>query len=521
MKRYTMTPQSRKSIKLNTAALKPSPFPRLSLATDDLVQKEARNTRDRAYKTACIENIVKFLTENAYEGVFSAKTLANPSNKDFQSIFKYIYSYIDSTPFLKFEDDILSILKLLKYPYCSEITRSQLTAVTPHTWPVVLSMMSWMVDLIRRSDEIETQAATVEGEFYEYVCEGYMKFMEGEEDEELEKQFLSRISQMHSKESEEIENLKKEVELVMSELENLKSKFDDLSKLEGKKKKINDDLNALIANDKQLEVKKAKYVSSIEKIVDEISTIETQIEELLKTKNELVVQINSQAINPHDIREMNVEKVELFKELEKLKPEREALSKSLKQVEARILEKSDENDRLVAEINSLRNGFNVERDKFTYKDITDLEGELSVKRESIVNYELALSTLDDKLKEKESQFKDLEEQYSHLNTKLQTIGSIYLEKKEISERSQQKNRNEVDRLENELLKLKLESDSIYLKSEKDYSEAKIKLDILNSFVSKEREEIGRMVWDFYNNAESLAKGVEVLEKDVKKTLKSH
>lgn len=521
MKRYTMTPQSRKSIKLNPTTLKASQFPRISLATDDLVHKEARNTRDKAYKAACVENIVKFLTENGYDNQFSTKILNNPSSKDFQNIFKYIYSYIDTTPFLKFEDDVLAILKLLKYPYCSEVTRSQLTAVTPHTWPVLLSMMSWMVDLIRRSDDIESQTTTVEDEFYAYVCEGYMKFMEGDEDEELEKQFLNRITQMHSKDTEEIENRKREVELLTGELENLKSKFDDLSKLEAKKKKINDDLNALISNDKQLEVKKAKYIASIEKIVEEISTIEAEIEELLAVKNDLVIQINSQTINPQDIREMNVEKVELFRELEKLKPERESLTRTLKQAETRVLEKVDENEKLISEIGALRNGLSIDKDDFKYKDIVDLENELSKVRESIVNYELAFSTLEEKLKEKDACFRDLEEQYSHLNTKLQTIGSIYLEKKEISERTQQKNRNEVDKLENELLKLKLESDSIYLKSEKDYSEAKIKVDILNSFISKEREEMLRMVWEFYNNTESVNKSMELLEKEVKKMQKGY
>lgn len=511
-----MTPQSRKSIKLNQAALKPTPFPRMTLAIDEIATKESRNTRDKVYKAGCIENVMKFLTENAYEGAFSHKIVGNPSNKEFQSIFKFMYSFIDSTPFLRFEDDVLSSLKLLKYPYCNEITRSQLTAITPHTWPVILSMMSWLADLIRRSDEIEDQTETVESGFYEYVCEGYTKFMSGEEDENLDQEFMKKISMMHSKETIEIEKLQEEVRVMMNELENQKSKFGDLSKLENKKMKINEDLNALIANDKQLELKKAKYISSIEKIVEEISHIESQIDDLIKVKNELIVQINSQTINPQDIKEMNIEKVELFKELERLKPERDALAKSLKLSESRTAEKAYENEKLAAEISSLRNGFNIDCKNFDHTLIVALENELVVKNEGMVNYELTLSSLEEKVREKNSQVKDLEEQYAHMNTKLQTIGSIYLEKKEISERSQQKNRNEVDRLENELLKLKLESDSIYLKSEKDYSEAKIKLDIQNSFISKEHEEIARMVWEFYNGADSLIKTIELIEKDLKK-----
>lgn len=525
MKRYTMTPQPRKSVKLPSSTIKPTPFPRMSMSTDDVVQKEARNARDKAYRASCVENIIKFFSENNYDGAYSQKVLNSPSNKEFQSMFKFIYSFIDPTPFSRFEDDVLSILKLVKYPYSSEITRSQLAAVTPHTWPVVLSMMSWMVDLVRKADDGDCQAATVETEFFGFVCEGYVRFMEGVEDDgELEEQFMGRVSVMHSKEAEEIENRRRETELLRNELENLNSKFDDLARLEARKKKVNEDLNALIANDRQLEAKKSKYVSSIEKLMEEVAALEHQIDDLIKTKNDLVAQINSQTINPQDIKEMNVEKVELFKELERLKPEREALTKALKAMENKVCEKVDDVEKLLSELTSQRKGLSIEKDVLELKSIdhaiaADLESQLSSARESIVNYEMTASVLDERISDKESQFRDLEEQYNHLSAKLQTIGSIYLEKKEISERSQQKNRSEMDRLEHELLRLKLESDSIYLKSEKDYSEAKIKLDILNSHIAREREEINRLVWDFYNSADTVLKSMELLERDVKRLLK--
>jgi len=525
MKRYTITPQPKKSIKIPSSIIKPSPFPRMSMAANDTSQKDIRNVRDKEYRSACAENIMLFFSENGYDGQYNQKILSSPSSKEFQNMFKFIYSFIDPTPFNKFEEDVISILKLMKYPYSSEITKSQLAVVTPHTWPAVLSMMSWMVDLIRKTDDANSQTATVESEFLEFVCEGYMKFMEGvEDDSELEAQFINKVGLMQSKEKEEILNRKDEVGLMKNELENLKSKFEDLSKAEKKKKKINDDLNALILNDKQLEMKKTKYMSSIEKLVEDISALEAHIDELIKVKNDLLSQINSQTINPHDIREMNIEKVELFKELEKLKPEREGLAKTLKASENRINCKIDELEKVISEIKALRPELPIENcvsemQFISYSVIGDLEGDLSRKRESIVNYELSHSTLEDKIRDKNSQFKDFEEQYNHLNSKLQTIGSIYLEKKEISERSQHKNRNEMDRLENELLKLKLDSDSLYLKSEKDLSEAKIKLDILNSQIAREKEEINRMVWDFYNIAESVIKTLEFTEKEVKKITK--
>lgn len=516
MKRYTLTPNVRKSIKLAPSSLRPAPFPRMSMASEDCGMRESRNTRDKAYKSACIDNVIKFLGENSYDGQYSQKILLNPSVKEFQAIFKFIYSFIDSTPFIKFEEDVISILKLLKYPYTGEITKSQLSAATPHTWPVVLSMISWMVDLVNKSDSNETHTANVEIEFFDFACEGYLKFMEGEDDAVLDDQFMEKINLMHSKENLEIENQRKELEVTKNELENIRSKFDDLTKLELKKKKINEDLNSLILNDKQLELKKVKYMNSIGKVIEEISYIENQIDELIKIKNSLLIQINSQTINPQDIKDLNIEKVDLFKQLEKLKPEREDLSRNLKQIEQKINEKNDMIEKILIDINSFNASINVDRTDFSIGMIVDNENELSRKRESLINYEISLASLEDKVKEKDLMFKDLEEQYQHLTNKLQTIGSIYLEKKEISERSQQKNRNEIDRLENELLKLKLESDSIFLKSEKDYSESKIKLDVLNSFICKEREEISRMIWDFYANSDTILTSFENIENEVKR-----
>lgn len=516
-----MTPQPRKSIKIPTSTIKPTAFPRMSLATDDL--KSVRNVRDKAYKQLCLENILKFLTKNEYDGLASVKTLSNPSNKDFQNIYKFIHSFIDSTPFTRFEDDVMGILKMLKYPHSGEITRSQLSAVTPHTWPVLLSMMSWMVDLINKSYEEAEKTTTVECEFFEFLCEGYSRFMEGNEDDtDIEEGFIIRMTSLHSKEGEENENLKKEVDLMAGELENIKSKFTDLTKLENKKKKINEDLNMLILHERQLETKKIKYVSNIEKIAEEIKEVDDSVEILIKMKNDLADQVNKQTINPEDIKGMNVEKIGLLKELEKLKPEKEYALRALQEVECNILEKLEENENYIGEINSYNREILINKDGCNgvdYSVIASLEDQLSAKGESLINYEINIATLEEKISDKNNSFKDLEDQWAQRNSKLQTIGAIYLEKKEISDRSQQRSRNDVDKLDNDLLKLKLENDSAFLKSEKDYSETKIRLDILKSAISREREEIHKAVWDFYNNAGFLIKSLDVVGKDVKKLLK--
>ena len=96
--------------------------------------------------------------------------------------------------------------------------------------------------------------------------------------------------------------------------------------------------------------------------------------------------------------------------------------------------------------------------------------------------------------------------------------AIYLEKKEFSDRSQQKNRNEMDKLDNELLKLKLDSDSALLKSEKDCSEAKIKLDMIISNIEREKEEINKEIWKLYSNFEYSFKNLISIQTQVKKII---
>ncbi|KAI5170014.1 kinetochore protein NDC80 [Pancytospora epiphaga] len=523
LKRFTITPQPRKSIKIPSSTVKSTSFMRMSIGVDD--SKPARNVRDKAYKQACADNITKFLTDNNYDGVITTKTLTNPSNKEFQSIFKFIYSFIDSTPFIRFEEDVVSILKLLKYPNMGEITKSQLSTVTPHAWPVLLSMMNWLVDLINKSNEETEPVPTLESEFYEYVCEGYTRFMEGEEDnEDLEKEFVVRMSELHSKETRDIENLRKEIQTLEDELGNILTKLVDLDKLEAKKSKVNEDLNTLIVHERRLEARRGKYISSIEKIAEEIAAVDAEVESLTLTKNSLEEQIGQQKVNPEDIKGMNVEKIGLLKELEKLKPERERLMKLLKELESSLAEKVDENENEFIGISSMFGELNLERDFYEPKTlnapvISAMEAELAVKKECLVNYEMSLETLEERMSDKETLHSELEDVYSHASTKYQTIGSIYLEKKKLSDNSIQKNRNEMDKLDNDLLRLKLENDSALLKSEKDFSESKIKLDILISTIAREREDSTKAVWEFCTGMDGYFKTLDLLVREVKKLAK--
>jgi kinetochore protein NDC80 len=119
--------------------------------------KDPRPIRDKTFQANCTRNLVEFLMRVGYPHPISQKLLTAPSAKDFQQIFKFLYSNLDPTFEFgkKFEEEVPGLLKGLRYPFANEISKSQLYAVgSMHAWPGLLAMLNWMVELIQCCDEL-------------------------------------------------------------------------------------------------------------------------------------------------------------------------------------------------------------------------------------------------------------------------------------------------------------------------------------------------------------------------------
>ncbi|KAB7496106.1 Kinetochore protein NDC80-like protein [Armadillidium nasatum] len=104
-------------------------------------------------------NLVEFLTNNNCPISLNRQMLRSPSRKDFGAIFHFIYQHINPkfTMSQRFEDEIpkiLKALKVLKYPV--QMPKSSFLNVgSPHTWPSVLAMLGWLIDLINLYEPFE------------------------------------------------------------------------------------------------------------------------------------------------------------------------------------------------------------------------------------------------------------------------------------------------------------------------------------------------------------------------------
>ena len=84
------------------------------------------------------------------------KWLTSPTAKDFQNLFRWIVNeWIDpaySWPAKQFVDDATAVLRDLRYPVMESIGKTALSAPgDTRTWPAMLAMLAWMVELAKVS----------------------------------------------------------------------------------------------------------------------------------------------------------------------------------------------------------------------------------------------------------------------------------------------------------------------------------------------------------------------------------
>jgi len=351
---------------MKRAGAKETPRPSISSsATRDEQSRKTRNIRDRGYLANCADEIVEFLLRNDYDKSISAETLENPSLKDFQNIFKAIYRTIDATGEFsrKFEEEVILFLKGMKYPYSSEINRSQLIAVTPHTRPIVLSMLQWVVSLSKSVEDVVCEASVRSGDsgikelFYNYIFKEYSYYMEGR-DEELEdveegrSRRIDREIEEINKEKIRSENEKRSaLDRIKKEIEALDSSV-DIEKLEEKKEQIESDLEKLASLKKNNEVRQKKYKKALEETREALEKALEESARAYKKKCELEEEMRMQVIGPEEVEEITEERDTLIKVAEEIKNSKTALVREADALKEQVKQATEEVEKLLHEISA-------------------------------------------------------------------------------------------------------------------------------------------------------------------------
>ena len=123
---------------------------------------DPRPLGDKAYINSCVRQLISFLSSRGFDSALSPKTLAAPTAKEFAALSLFLFRQADQN--FKFgsktEDDVPTVFKQLRYPF--QISKSALFAVgSPHTWPSLLTALTWLVQIYIYEEETERNEAKV------------------------------------------------------------------------------------------------------------------------------------------------------------------------------------------------------------------------------------------------------------------------------------------------------------------------------------------------------------------------
>lgn len=490
-------------------------------------RKKGRNPREKLHQEENIKILLNFLSSTEYERPFSYSLLSNPSLKDFQFIFRHIQSFIaPSTEGKKFEDEVSSFLKSIKYPFTTEINRSQLIAITPHTWPIILSMLGWLVNLVNNLYEITNseEKEGIKSTFYEFLYKEYGNYMEGRDDTDLEEALEREIGNQNR---EKIKMGEEKKEMLRKIKEEIKSESTDkeLEIMIEKQKQAIADLEKISALRKNQEIKNKNYKKGLEESVKILKKAKEETRNLLIRKNSLEEEIKIQPIRPEDIQEMTQERDSLIRSLEEIKRRKTILIREIDIKNQKIKSEVEESENILSSIRKIKTDLKIKitRKKTTtdlleyeeYRIEGSIEEEEAAAKEILESLQKEIEEIENHLeveKEKNSQLQEinnsLKEEIEQKEERVKVHAQVYIEKKEATEEEYKMTVGRVDKAETELLKILAEGDNGLFQSEQSLERVKIRKGRSLSRISVEEAEIQKVLAVVDANVNSLRERVE-------------
>jgi len=329
-KRQSMMPgDDRRSRGMSLGGRRSSVMPQGARKVED-----PRPLRDKAYMSKSIRKLIVYLSEHGYDRSISSQILTSPTTKDFLAIISFMFANIDPNfKFIgKFEDEIPGVLKLLAYP--TSIGRSALTAVgNPTSWPQLLAVLSWLVDLLKYHETVTEQESdghfdSDDGHtmFVDYLSRAYALFLAGEDDtsaleEEVAFVFDSKNAQLRQQ-AEQLRAANGDVEKQLQ----LFSGETPLQRAQSTNRDLRADSAKFEAHIGQLQEHRDKLTDKLQAEEAERDSKQAELAAVLAEVEGHKATVAKQELTPADVARMGAERTHLEQELASLKKQKEAAS---------------------------------------------------------------------------------------------------------------------------------------------------------------------------------------------------
>lgn len=298
-----------------------------------------------------LQKTQKYLVEHNFEiemkHPLTPKTLKTPTQKDFVMLFQWLFRRMD--PGYKFtksiDHEVYSLLRIISYPYLESINKSQIAAVGGQNWPVFLGMLYWMVELIQTLETYEwnyeqedrPDEAMLSLILDRYASRAYRAYLGNEHD-------YSEYKNEVSKEITEFcDSLRSSIDDAHVEISGLEKRLDELGKesegyeaLVRKSEALESDLIKFKAYIDAMESRKAKWVTMLEKLRDELAKSQQELHDVETMREALQNQIEEQGVSPQEIDSMNAERENLAKSLDQVSSRHEEQLRAGKDQELQV-----------------------------------------------------------------------------------------------------------------------------------------------------------------------------------------
>ena len=344
--------------------------------------------------------------------------------------------------------------------------------------------------------------------FFEFVCRSYGEYLMGNEDfEAMQEELVNMFQQKDQALIAEIQQLEQQNQILMQELSKLESEASPFSVLQEQKQSIDSDLEKIDKWSETLSAKHAQLADQISKLTNEeqskrtlssecpayLSGVEMELEVTNKEKDELQFIVDNQEVSPADVDRMNAEREQLSRQIEQLTEKNTEMEKLIWDREIATQKKLDEVDKVSQDFNARAYRLKLVPRTAAYADGEDFELKLNnhaQRPDEMVNLDLrgsvktSLMDLRSKLKNHILKCEDdclmlkekLDSLLESINEKLEDIRTVearlqhaheqYAADREQSEAEMQMKKDEIEQIERELRKSKLEGTKVLFEAQK-------------------------------------------------------
>ncbi|KAF2425297.1 hypothetical protein EJ08DRAFT_736760 [Tothia fuscella] len=365
---------------------------------------DPRNLRNQGFRTQMQNELMDYLTRNNFEmemqTSLSSRTLVSPTQKEFNTMFQWLYKRIDpghQFNLKNMDTEIPPLLKQLRYPYEKNIPKSQIAAVGGNHWHTFLGLLHWIMQLAVMMDSYakgEYDHATAESgkdvsgdriifDFLSGAYQDWLNVPENADEDAADQVVVQHVERMAARFREVNKDLLDDVDILEAEKKSLTEQIEELERGAEKTKMLDERLDLLKGDtvnyeqwNSKVETKIKKYNEKISRLEEELKSLEKEYDDAEKEKLGHEEAIKRQGITIQDLDRMSTETDRLEKARESIRERLDESKQRVAEKEAEASKKLDELERLVEKYNAL--GYKIGLIPSTAHNAKGTEYELSL-----------------------------------------------------------------------------------------------------------------------------------------------